>query len=134
MLRRQEPIPPTLWCTSTGRTCLSGAGTTGRLFFIISSTSTRVPNDKRGHNNLGIALASVGNLHEAEEEFLKAIELDPTYADADCGLGTALFREAKYSEAAESFSRALELDPAMKAARVGLEKSRSKLGTASTGS
>jgi len=92
------------------------------------------PNDKRGHNNLGIALASIGDLHESEAEFAKAVELDPTYADAHCGLGTVLFREAKYSEAAESYARALQLDPAIRRAQIGLDQCRSKLGATPRGS
>ena len=92
------------------------------------------PNDLRAQNNLAIALATIGALPEAEEEFAKAIELDPTNPDGHCGLGTVLLREAKYGEAAASYEHALELNPAMQAAQIGLNRCRSKLRANQTGS
>ena len=48
------------------------------------------PDFADAHNNLGIALASLGKLDEAIEHFREAIRLDPSFPDAKNNLAIAL--------------------------------------------
>ena len=47
------------------------------------------PDSAESHNNLGIALASNGNLDEAVREFQQALKLKPGFADAQRNLAMA---------------------------------------------
>ena len=48
---------------------------------------------------------------DAVEAYLRAIELDPDYADAHCNLGSLYFNRDRRDIACECFERALEIDP-----------------------
>ena|ERR1700677_2814051 len=61
------------------------------------------------HNYLGYALEEI-DPGEAINEFQKAIELMPSYAEPENNLGKTLFLEGKVDKAMEHFNRALELD------------------------
>lgn len=57
------------------------------------------------------ALTAEGRFKEAEAEFLKAIELDPTMGIARHYLGRAQLHQGKTKAAAESFAMAAQCDP-----------------------
>jgi DNA-binding transcriptional MerR regulator len=49
--------------------------------------------------------------NEAAECYRRAIELDPTFADAHCNLGSLLFNRGRRDEARRHFARTVELAP-----------------------
>ena len=62
-------------------------------------------------NNRGVALYYRGALEAAHESFLKAVSLQPEYAEAYNNLGLVLSRLGKEKEATEAFKKALTIDP-----------------------
>ncbi len=63
------------------------------------------------HRTEGRELMEQGNWQEAEEQLLKAIELDPTDFWATFALGGTAYRRGKDYEAVTAFDRCLALDP-----------------------
>ncbi|MEE9211392.1 MAG: tetratricopeptide repeat protein, partial [Phycisphaeraceae bacterium] len=70
-----------------------------------------VPDNPRGHNNLGMALKSEGQLDEAASHFRQALQLDPRHVEAHNNLGIVLGSQGKLDEAIVHFRRALQIDP-----------------------
>jgi tetratricopeptide (TPR) repeat protein len=61
-------------------------------------------------NALGVTLLHVlGKPDEAQAEFRRAIELDPSYAEAHHNLGLALAEEGRHEEAVAQYRKALSL-------------------------
>lgn len=52
-----------------------------------------------------------GNLKQARQAFEQALELDPYYPQALCGLSRVLWNEGKHKEAVEKINEALLIDP-----------------------
>jgi tetratricopeptide (TPR) repeat protein len=71
----------------------------------------RAPENHRGLNNLGVELASAGQLDRAIEHYHKAIHIYPGYADARINLGNALTIRGHWALAIEQFHFALEVNP-----------------------
>jgi tetratricopeptide (TPR) repeat protein len=72
------------------------------------------------HHNIGILFMEIGRLNEAEAEFRKALELDPTFVPAAVTLAD-LYREQKRDPAAEPVLRAiLARDPSAAVAHFAL--------------
>jgi tetratricopeptide (TPR) repeat protein len=67
----------------------------------------------RDHNDRGVALYFRKSYAGALKEFEKAIELDPTMAEAHSNTALCLTSLGKEDEAAASFKRALEIAPEM---------------------
>jgi Tfp pilus assembly protein PilF len=59
----------------------------------------------------GIKVAQSGLWKEARYRWEKAVELDPTYAQAWNNLAIAYEHEGKFDEARKAYERALTLDP-----------------------
>jgi Tfp pilus assembly protein PilF len=59
----------------------------------------------------GIRVAQNGLWKEARYRWEKAVELDPTYAQAWNNLAIAYEHEGKFDQARKAYERALELDP-----------------------
>lgn len=73
----------------------------------------KILEEARAHNDRGVALYFRRSYAGAVEEFEKAIELDPTMAEAHSNMALSLTGLGKDDEAASSFKRALEIDPDM---------------------
>jgi type IV pilus assembly protein PilF len=62
------------------------------------------------HNTLGVVyLHYLSKPAEAQAEFQKAIELDPTYAEALTNLGVTLAQQGKWEEAIVAYRKAISL-------------------------
>jgi tetratricopeptide (TPR) repeat protein len=72
-------------------------------------------------NRTGVEQGKSGNYDGAIASFLKAIELDPDYAESYNNLGFAYYRKGEYAQAEGYFRKALEVDPAHQRARKNLE-------------
>ena len=65
----------------------------------------------KGHVDYGIELAQKQLWKEAEFQWEKAIELDPTYAAAWNNLGIAYEQQGKFDDAKKAYDKAYALDP-----------------------
>jgi len=61
--------------------------------------------------NLGLTLATLGQIDEAMEMFHRSLKVDPEYARARIGLGTELRKKELLDEAEAEFRRVVEIDP-----------------------
>jgi Flp pilus assembly protein TadD len=59
----------------------------------------------------GIKVAQAGLWNEALYRWQKAVQIDPTYAQAWNNLAIAYEHEGKFEEADKAYQKALELDP-----------------------
>lgn len=69
------------------------------------------PSSHQNHNNLGDYWARHGNYEKAVEEFQKAINLLPNYADAYHNMGTAYYQLKENDLALASYERAIYYNP-----------------------
>jgi tetratricopeptide (TPR) repeat protein len=70
------------------------------------------PNDAGLHNNLGSVYAEMGKIPEAQAEFQKAADLNPSGASGYYyNLGVVMVNQGKMDEAAVSLKKATDLDP-----------------------
>ena len=69
------------------------------------------PDDSQSHNNLGVALQSLGNWEEAARSFEATIKLDPGNAEAFYNLGRIMQARGLPRDASKCFERALDLQP-----------------------
>ena len=63
------------------------------------------------HNNLGIALAVIGNTDEAIDQFRESLRINPKYADAHANLARCLVQIGRHEDAVGELSQALRLRP-----------------------
>ena len=90
--------------------------------------ASSVREDPALRNNRGNALRLLGRLEEAEREILRAIEIEPDYADAHSNLGAVLIDMGRPRQAIPSFQTALDLDPELAAAASNLGNAYFALG------
>jgi tetratricopeptide (TPR) repeat protein len=70
------------------------------------------PNEAAIHNNLGKLYADIGKTAEAQEEFKKAADLDPTHASGYYyNLGAILVNKGQMDDAAAALKKATDIDP-----------------------
>ncbi len=62
------------------------------------------------YNYLGFAYGSKGNLPLADEDFKKAIKLNPNYGEAFRNLGTLYYMKSDFNKALEYFNEACRID------------------------
>jgi tetratricopeptide (TPR) repeat protein len=70
-----------------------------------------IPHDAGVHNNLGNAVARLGQLDAAVTHYQRALELNPEFAEAHNNLGHALLDLGRHDEAQVSCRRAVALKP-----------------------
>lgn len=68
------------------------------------------PNDPLIHNNLGRLYESIGRIHESEQHFRRAVELQPNHTTPHCNLGRVLLGVGKLQEAMQEFEAAIAID------------------------
>lgn len=78
------------------------------------------------HNNLADTYENLGRIREAENEYKKALELDPMLTTASFSLGDLFFKEENYPYAIEYYEKGLK-NQADELAAVNLKKARQKL-------
>ena len=76
-----------------------------------TDTLVKNPDCWTGLNNLGRALLEKGQVHEALEQFQKALEINPGNVDTRNNLGNALLQRGKLDEAIAQYRKALEINP-----------------------
>jgi len=86
------------------------------------------PDDARGHDNLGVSLAAIGQTDEAITEYRKSLELNPYSSLTHNNLGSALAEAGKMPEAMAEFERATELNPDNSSAQVNLGNALAQKG------
>lgn len=67
--------------------------------------------DAKAQLVFGISIAQKGIWKGATERFLKAVEIDPTYAQAWNDLGIGYEQQGKFTEARQAYEKAIALDP-----------------------
>jgi len=72
--------------------------------------------EARKLNNLGVSTFYNGAMEEAKKHFLKAVELDPNFAEAYNNLGLVYTEMGDEEKATEAFTKAVQLDPSLPAA------------------
>ena len=82
--------------------------TADELWFSAERYSTLSP---QNHNNLGDAYGRRGRLELSRDHFLRAIELNPRYADAMHNLGNTYLQMGEIDKAKESYEQALKVNP-----------------------
>lgn len=75
------------------------------------ATAKYSPSSPNNHNNLGDVYARHGDLPKAAEEFSKAIQLKPNYADAYHNLGITYQRMGEFDKAEKNYLEALKYNP-----------------------
>jgi tetratricopeptide (TPR) repeat protein len=63
------------------------------------------------HSNLGVALATKGDVNEAIAQYQLALKIKPNYADAHSNLGSALLQKGNVDGAMDQLQTALQLNP-----------------------
>jgi len=58
----------------------------------------------KAYENIGIVYGRMGRPHEAETNFRKALQCDPSFLDARANLGTALLMQNKIEGARAEYS------------------------------
>lgn len=77
-----------------------------------------------GHLNLGVNLAALGRLRQAEREFRLAVDLVPTLEPARSGLADVLERQGRWSEATPHWAELTRLRPTVEEYQARLERNR----------
>jgi tetratricopeptide (TPR) repeat protein len=78
------------------------------------------PTDARPFNNLGMALAAVGQLDDALDAYRKSLAINPDSSQTHNNFGSALAERGRMDEAMENIRKAIELNPDNGAAHVNL--------------
>jgi hypothetical protein len=87
-----------------------------------------LPENFRGHNNRGLALADERRMEEAERSFRAALALREAYPDAQSNLCNVLRERGDLQQALVHCRRALELDPELAEAHNNLGATLGELG------
>lgn len=99
-----------------------------RLGWLLALAATLLPappvlaDSSALHTNTGLAYYYQGKDSLAYDEFVKALELDPTQAQPHYNLGRLFERQGKFNEALTQYREALELDPALEEALRAVER------------
>ena len=78
------------------------------------------PDDAFAHNNLGVALAELGQNDEAFAQYEAAVRIHPGYADAHYNLAGRLLDQKRFAPAHHHYLEAIRIQPDRAGARFGL--------------
>lgn len=92
----------------------------------LNSSRLQLKKRKQKHYNFGLVYLSNGQYETAAAEFQKAINIEPVYADAHCGLGWAYVGQGDLGAAENSANQALKLSPNCQPAHALLENIKQK--------
>jgi len=67
------------------------------------------PENATYRNALGVLYLDMRNSSSAQAEFSKAVEIDPTYAEAEHNLGLSYAQQGRYEQAITAYRKALSL-------------------------
>ena len=81
------------------------------MFVLVSAPAWADRSAAKSQVEFGIKVAQNGLWKEARYRWEKAVELDPTYAQAWNNLAIAYEHEGKFAEARKAYEKAIELDP-----------------------
>jgi tetratricopeptide (TPR) repeat protein len=95
---------------------------------VLERVVTLAPNDHRSHNSLGTAYLVDLRLDDAETEFKKALDLDPTDEYANLNLGNLARARGDYDKGIEYYRAQLKLKPLDEEAQAGMALSLLALG------
>jgi Tfp pilus assembly protein PilF len=68
-------------------------------------------NNRKAHNNLGLALEEQGQMDDAIGHFEEALRISPVYVGAHNNLGNALMEQGQIDDAIKHFEEALRINP-----------------------
>ncbi len=86
------------------------------------------PNSGQGYYNMGIAYAGLGDMDAAVREYEKAVQIEPTFPDANNNLGNILLARGMIAEAMDHYRAELTLNPNHALAHNNLGSAYSRLG------
>jgi arylsulfatase A-like enzyme/Flp pilus assembly protein TadD len=95
---------------------------------ILEGLAADHPEFAEAHNYLGVAYARLGRGDEAQREFARVLELDPSSASALNNLGSLALGRGDDATAIRHLERALTLDPDSASASNGLGVARARSG------
>jgi Flp pilus assembly protein TadD len=99
-----------------------------RALALLEGLAADHPDFAEAHNSLGVAYARTGRAGDAEREFARVLELDPSSASAENNLGSLALLRGDSQSAVKHLERALELDPGSASASNGLGVARARAG------
>lgn len=79
------------------------------------------------YSHIGLCLAQLGRMGEAEDNYRKALELKPDYAMPYNDLGNIALARGEVLKARDLYEKAAQLDPTFEAAQVNLSRVRARL-------
>lgn len=94
---------------------------------IWSDTVVHAPGNPRAWHNLGLALQQAGQVAAAEEQFARAIALDPRHVSARYAWGLALLQRDNAAAAVDQLEAAVALEPRHADAWLALGNARMRL-------
>ena len=100
--------------SSSGRLAMRTTAVLVTMLLTLAGTSPRAQDARdaaREQVEFGIAVASRGLWREAIYRWQRAVELDPTYAEAFNDLAIAYEHEGDFGKAREAYEKALTLEP-----------------------
>ncbi len=66
---------------------------------------------ERSYNNRGFAYSEAGQFLQAQQDFRKAIALNPDYVEGYFNIGVTNFKQNRFAEALEDYNKAIEVNP-----------------------
>ncbi len=78
---------------------------------VLARAALLLTGDAEAHNNLGAALADIGDYDKAVASYRQALQIHPDYVDAHSNLGSALKGLGKLEASLGSYRRALQINP-----------------------
>jgi tetratricopeptide (TPR) repeat protein len=97
-----------------------GSGDTDEVRRLLRGIDVAAMNRAQDHFRYALLARRTGDLEQAESSYRRAIELQPTYAEAHNNLGYLLRLAGRICEGVPLFERALALDPGYEQARANL--------------